>query len=60
MKIKNKIWMGISILIAYNVLTLKSSFNKKNVMLTIAIDLAMLAVLLFIHFFISKKRKTKT
>ena len=28
-KIKNKIWIGISILIGYNVLILKNSFNKK-------------------------------
>ena len=59
MKIKNKIWIGISILIGYNVLTLKSSFNKKNVLLTISIDVAMIAVLLFIHFFYKQKGKNK-
>lgn len=56
MKIKNKIWIGISILICYNVLILKNSFNK-IFLFTITVDLVMIAVLLFIHFFYKQKRE---
>ena len=55
-KIKNKIWIGISILICYNVLILKNGFNK-IFLFTITVDLVMIAVLLFIHFFYKQKRE---